>query len=240
MAQQVEGNDVEGDDADDHCQHLGQPGHGEEVEAELLGQIVHGHGLCGERRGRFYWKAGSRSDLAERTAFSVLRFPILRSLQRAMRSRAMNHRFALTLSLCGVLLGGCADLGSLGGPQYGETAGAAASQAERDGTIAKLENIQVDDKYKLGVGTAVGAVAGGLLGAGVGDSTGATVAGAVLGGAAGTYAESKVHKQDAQRVTVNMKTGGTVTIVQPMDGRLREGMAVRVEGSGESARVVPR
>ena len=44
----------------------------------------------------------------------------------------------------------------------------------------------------------------------------------------------------AQRVTVNMKTGGSVTIVQPMDGRLRDGMSVRVEGSGENARVVPR
>jgi outer membrane lipoprotein SlyB len=115
-----------------------------------------------------------------------------------------------------------------------------AGQTERDGTIARLESIEVDDKYKLGLGTAVGAVAGGILGAGVGDSTTATVAGAVLGGAAGTYAESKLRKQDAQRVTVNMKTGGTVTITQPMDGRLRDGMAVRVEGSGENARVVPR
>jgi outer membrane lipoprotein SlyB len=152
----------------------------------------------------------------------------------------MNHRIALPVLLSVALAGGCADMGSLEGAKYGETGGATASQTERDGTIAKLENIQVDDKYKLGVGTAVGAVAGGLLGAGVGDSTTATVAGAVLGGAAGTYAESKMHKQDAQRVTVNMKTGGTVTITQPMDGRLREGMAVRVEGSGESARVVPR
>lgn len=152
----------------------------------------------------------------------------------------MNQRIALPLLLSVALAGGCADMGSLGGTTYGETGTTAVSQTERDGTIAKLETIQVDDKYKLGVGTAVGAVAGGLLGAGVGDSTGATVAGAVLGGAAGTYAESKMHKQDAQRVTVNMKTGGTVTITQPIDGRLREGMAVRVEGSGESARVVPR
>jgi outer membrane lipoprotein SlyB len=137
-------------------------------------------------------------------------------------------------------MGGCAELGSLGGPEYGQTGGAMAGQTERDGTIARLESIEVDDKYKLGLGTAVGAVAGGILGAGVGDSTTATVAGAVLGGAAGTYAESKLRKQDAQRVTVNMKTGGTVTITQPMDGRLRDGMAVRVEGSGENARVVPR
>jgi len=138
------------------------------------------------------------------------------------------------------LVGGCADMGSLGGTKYGETSSTAASQSERDGTIAQLENIAVDDKYKLGVGTAVGAVAGGLLGAGVGDSTTATVAGAVLGGAAGTYAESKVAKKDAQRVTVNMVTGGRVTITQPIDNRLGEGMRVRVEGSGENARVVPR
>jgi outer membrane lipoprotein SlyB len=152
----------------------------------------------------------------------------------------MNHRIALPLALAAALAVGCADLGSLGGTKYGETSTATASQAERDGTIAPLETIQVDDKYKLGVGTAVGAVAGGILGAAVGD-TGATVTGAVLGGLAGTYAESKMGgKQDAQRITVNMKTGGTLTIVQPVDARLRQGMAVRVEGSGENARVVPR
>ena len=37
-----------------------------------------------------------------------------------------------------------------------------------------------------------------------------------------------------------MKTGGRVTIVQPVDDRLREGMNVRVEGGGENARVLPR
>ena len=152
----------------------------------------------------------------------------------------MNQRIALPIMLCVALVGGCAEMGSLGGTKYGETGSATTSQSERDGTIAQLENIQVDDNYKLGVGTAVGAVAGGLLGAGVGDSTTATVAGAVLGGVAGTYAESKISKKDAQRVTVNMVTGGRVTITQPVDSRLRQGMRVRVEGSGENARVVPR
>jgi outer membrane lipoprotein SlyB len=151
----------------------------------------------------------------------------------------MNMRIAVPVLLM-ALVGGCADMGSLGGPKYGETGGTVASQTERNGTIAQLETIKVDDNYKLGVGTAVGAVAGGLLGSGVGDSTTATVAGAVLGGAAGTYAESKIAKKDAQRVTVNMTTGGSVTITQPIDARLREGMSVRVEGSGENARVVPR
>ena len=152
----------------------------------------------------------------------------------------MNQRIVLPALLCVALVGGCAEMGSLGGTKYGETDSATASQSEREGTIATLEDIQVDDKYKLGVGTAVGAVAGGILGAAVGD-TGATVAGAVLGGVAGTYAESKMGgKQDAQRITVNMVTGGHVTITQPRDKRLRSGMSVRVEGSGEHARVVPR
>ncbi|MHB1084902.1 MAG: outer membrane lipoprotein [Thiobacillus sp.] len=151
----------------------------------------------------------------------------------------MNQRIAVPLLLAVSLVGGCADMGSLGGTKYGESGSATARQSDRAGTIARLETIQVDDKYKLGVGTAVGAVAGGLLGAGMGDSNTATVAGAVLGGVAGTYAESKIKKQDAQRITVNMRTGGTITLTQPLDGRLREGMRVHVEGSGESARVVP-
>jgi outer membrane lipoprotein SlyB len=152
----------------------------------------------------------------------------------------MNQRRAVPLLLCVALAAGCAEMGSLGGTKYGETGSTASSQSDRDGTIAQLDNIEVDDKYKLGVGTAVGAVAGGLLGAGVGDSTTATVAGAVLGGVAGTYAESKIAKRAAQRITVNMVTGGRVTITQPTDARLRQGMSVRVEGSGENARVVPR
>lgn len=152
----------------------------------------------------------------------------------------MNKLIALPLLLMMAVMGGCAELESLGGPKYGEKSSTATRQTERDGTIATLENIQVDDKYKLGVGTAVGAVAGGLLGAGMGDSTTATVAGAVLGGVAGTYAESKIAKKDAQRITVDMVTGGRVTITQPLDDRLRQGMKVRVEGGGESARVVPR
>lgn len=151
----------------------------------------------------------------------------------------MKQRTLLPVLLVAALAGGCAELGSLGGTKYGESGTTAATQSERDGTITRLENIKVDDDYKLGVGTAVGAVAGGLLGAGVGDSKTATVVGAAVGAVAGTYAESKLVKKDAQRITVRMATGGTVTITQPVDARLSEGMKVRVEGSGESARVVP-
>ena len=155
----------------------------------------------------------------------------------------MKPNSAIPLLFAAVLAFGCADMGSLGGPKYGETSGTVADQADRDGRITAIEIIKVDDNYKLGIGTAVGAVAGGLLGSQIGSGSGSTaaaVAGAAVGAAAGTYAESKLKKQDAQRVTVRMTTGGQVTIVQPVDTRLTNGMNVRVEGSGETGRVVPR
>jgi outer membrane lipoprotein SlyB len=154
----------------------------------------------------------------------------------------MKPKIAIALLLAAALTSGCAEMESMGGPQYGETSGAVSSQADRNGTIASIETVKVDDSYKFGVGTVVGAVAGGLLGSQVGSgrgSTAATVVGAAAGAAAGTVAESKMKKKDAQRVTVNMNTGGQVTVVQPVDSRLRNGMRVFVEGSGDTARVVP-
>lgn len=142
-----------------------------------------------------------------------------------------------------VLAAGCADMPQLGGSRYGETSATVSTQAERNGRITHIELIKVDEDYKFGVGTIAGAVAGGLLGSQIGEgrgTTAATVIGAAAGAAAGTVVESKMKKKDAQRVTVQMTTGGTVTIVQPVDARLREGMHVRIEGSGEAARVVPR
>jgi outer membrane lipoprotein SlyB len=155
----------------------------------------------------------------------------------------MKPRIAFPLLLTATLILGCAEMQSLGGSRYGETTGTVSGQSERNGRIVAIEALKVDDNYKLGVGTAIGAVGGGLLGSQIGSGRGSTVgavAGAAAGAAAGTYAESKLKKQDAQRVTVQMATGGRVTIVQPVDARLTNGMNVRLEGSGESARVVPK
>lgn len=150
------------------------------------------------------------------------------------------HLAILIISAAG-LVSGCADMGSLGGgPDYGERSGTVANQSDRDGYITALENIEVDDDYKFGIGTVVGAVAGGLLGAKVSDGTVGTVAGAAVGAAAGTVAQSKMSNTDAQRVTVQMQTGGQVVIVQPVNSGLSDGMEVRVEGSGETGRVVRR
>ncbi|MBT9507032.1 glycine zipper 2TM domain-containing protein [Rhodoferax sp.] len=152
----------------------------------------------------------------------------------------MNPKTSILLLLTAALSLGCAELQSLGGSKYGDTSGALAGQTDREGTVTTLEVIKVDEDFKLGVGTAMGAVAGGILGSQIGSGSGSTVAGAAVGAAAGTYAESKLKKKDAQRVVVQMKTGGQLTIVQPIDGRLKSGMNVRIDGSGDSARVLPR
>jgi len=154
----------------------------------------------------------------------------------------MKQKIAILLLLTAALSFGCAEMESIGGSKYGDTGGTVASESDRNGTITALEIVQVDEDYKFGVGTVVGAVAGGLLGSQIGAGRGATaaaIAGAAAGAAIGTAAQSKMNKKDAQRVTVRMYTGGQVTIVQPVDSRLRNGMRVFVEGSGDAARVVP-
>lgn len=156
----------------------------------------------------------------------------------------MKQHILVPAILIAMGVGGCSDMPQLGGgPKYGDTSGAVSSQSERNGKITALDVIQVDENYKLGVGTAVGAVAGGLLGSQIGKGDGSTlgaVLGAAAGAVAGTAVESKMKKQEAQRVSVKMNTGGSVTIVQPLDARLKTGLNVRIEGSGESARVVPQ
>ena len=154
-------------------------------------------------------------------------------------------RYSTLMLLIGAFLtAGCADFGK---SNYGERAAPVSNAGEpasaRYGRITALETMQVDKDHQFGVGTVVGAVAGGLLGYQFGGGSGKTalaIAGAAAGAAAGTAAESKLKKQDAQKVTVSMQSGGTIRIVQPVDTRLRNGMNVRVNGGGETARVVPR
>lgn len=156
----------------------------------------------------------------------------------------MKQRMLVPVILLAMGMGGCSNMPQLGGgPTYGDSSGSVASQNERNGRITSLETVQVDENYKFGVGTAVGAVAGGLLGSQIGKGDGSTlgaVLGAAAGAVAGTAVQSKMKKQDAQRVNVRMATGGDVTILQPVDARLRTGMYVRIEGSGENARAVPQ
>ena len=71
---------------------------------------------------------------------------------------------------------GCSDMPQLGGgPKYGDSSGSGSNQNDRYGKITALEVVQVDQNYKFGIGTAVGAVAGGLLGSQIGKGDGSTL-----------------------------------------------------------------
>lgn len=122
------------------------------------------------------------------------------------------------------------------------TQNAPGGEAEvRYGRISEIENVMLDADKKLGIGAVVGAVAGGLLGNQIGGGTGktvATVAGAVAGGYAGSAVQSKTEKKAGQQLTVRLDNGASVGITQPADPGLKVGDRVRIDGSGEDARVV--
>ena len=137
----------------------------------------------------------------------------------------------LLASLLFLLLAACA-----------ATQNAPGGEAEvRYGRVSQVDNVMIDADKKLGIGAVVGAVAGGLLGNQIGGGTGktvATVAGTVAGGYAGSAVQSKMDKKAGQQITVRLDNGATVGITQPGESGLKVGDRVRIDGSGEDARVV--
>jgi outer membrane lipoprotein SlyB len=136
------------------------------------------------------------------------------------------------LMLC-LLLAACAAQG----PQPGES-------AVRYGKIAGIEAISLEGGNHLGLGMIIGAVAGGVIGHNIGGGTGqdvATVAGVIGGGLVGNKVQNKyVDRQPGQYITVTLDNGVAVGITQPADMALHVGDLVRVDGSGQDARVVRR
>lgn len=115
----------------------------------------------------------------------------------------------------------------------------------RTGRIEQISLTQMQTNHDSGIGAVLGGVGGAALGSLIGRGTGrdvAMVAGA-LGGALGGNAIEK-HKYDqpkeAQQIIVRMKNGVLVSVTQPVNPSLGNGMAVYIEGSGNEARVVPQ
>jgi outer membrane lipoprotein SlyB len=86
-----------------------------------------------------------------------------------------------------------------------------------------------------------GAGIGSLIGAGTGKDV-AIAAGAIMGALGGNYAQKKYYDKPvpAQQIFVRLASGVLVEITQPVNADLHVGMPVYIEGSGESARVVPK
>ncbi|WP_147375723.1 glycine zipper 2TM domain-containing protein [Noviherbaspirillum cavernae] len=136
----------------------------------------------------------------------------------------IKHVFAWIAAL---LLTACAQT-----PTVGET-------EVRYGRVTRIDNVQIDSSAHMGLGSIIGSVAGGVLGYQIGGGTGhdvAAVAGALGGAALGTAAQSRMEKQSGQHITVALNNGVVVGITQPASN-LRVGDQVRIDGSGNSARV---
>ena len=123
------------------------------------------------------------------------------------------------------------------GPQSGE-------MEVRQGVVEQISPAQIDSDHHKGVGAVVGGVAGVGLGSLIGAGTGRDVAmvlGAVGGAIAGNQVQKKYDKPVAgEQIVVRTANGVLVSVTQPGNSGLRKGQKVLIEGSGESARVVPR
>lgn len=123
------------------------------------------------------------------------------------------------------------------GPQPG------ATEIQR-GVIEQITATQIPSNQHQGLGAVVGGLGGlgigSLIGAGTGRDV-AMVAGAIGGALIGNEVQKK-HDQPiaGQQIIVRLSSGVLVQITQPVGPALRVGQRVYIEGSGESARVVPQ
>jgi outer membrane lipoprotein SlyB len=81
---------------------------------------------------------------------------------------------------------------------------------------------------------------GSLIGAGTGRDV-AMVLGTLGGAVMGNNVQKKYDQPEpGQQIIVRVTSGVLVMVTQPVDSRLRPGMAVYIEGNGDGARVIPR
>ncbi len=102
--------------------------------------------------------------------------------------------------------------------------------------------MSLEGDHQLGIGHVLGAVAGGALGHQFGNGGGRMVAqvlGSLGGGYAGGVIQNKyVDRQPGQHITVTLASGVAVGVTQAAQAGLQVGDCVRIDGSGQTARVV--
>ena len=118
-------------------------------------------------------------------------------------------------------------------------------QEIRTGIIEQITLVQVKSNHDHGVGAILGGIAGAGIGSLIGAGTGrdvAIAAGAIAGAVGGNYAQQRYYDKPeaAQQIYVRLQSGVLVMITQPVNPVLASGQRVYVEGSGSSARVIPR
>jgi len=138
-----------------------------------------------------------------------------------------------------MLVAACAAPGGGGG------GGSAPTEMEiRTGRIEQITATTVKSDHDRGVGAILGGIAGAGIGSLIGAGTGrdvAIAAGAIAGVVGGNYAQNRFYDkpEPAQQIYVRLNSGVLVSVTQPVNPALANGMKVFVEGSGATARVVP-
>ncbi|MBT8130719.1 MAG: hypothetical protein KJO35_00490 [Gammaproteobacteria bacterium] len=140
---------------------------------------------------------------------------------------------ALSLSSC---------MSRLTGDHYGRD-DARVVQKVSYGTVERLRLVQIEGT-KSRVGPIIGAIIGGRAFDDVGDGRGERimeVVGAAAGGAAGAAVEEGVTRRGGVEISVLLRNGDEIAIVQQIDPKadFRIGDRVRVLSSRGQSRVVP-
>lgn len=157
-----------------------------------------------------------------------------------MKLYKQQHRFqAAALFLCVALVfGGCA---SSGGKSYTKDEARKAQTVQR-GVILSIQEVTIEQDSTL-LGPAVGGVIGGVAGSTIGGGRGrilSTVGGAAAGAVLGALGEKAVRSENAYEFMVELENnGGTISVVQAVDGEYSVGDHVRVlRGEGNKVRLV--
>ncbi|HEX6944825.1 MAG TPA: glycine zipper 2TM domain-containing protein [Casimicrobiaceae bacterium] len=122
-----------------------------------------------------------------------------------------------------------------------------AAQGEveiRQGTIEQITPTTIQSNHHRGLGAVVGGLGGLGIGSLIGGGTGRDVA-MVVGTLGGALLGNEVQRRNdqpvpAQQLIVRLRNGVLVAVTQPIEGDLRVGQRVYVEGAGEGARVRPQ
>lgn len=155
-----------------------------------------------------------------------------------MKKSMIRARPLAAILVCLLLAaGGCA---TSGGKSYTKGEARQAQTVQR-GVIVSIEEVTIEQDSTL-LGPAAGGTLGGVIGSTMGKGRGrllTTAGGAVVGAVLGALGEKAVRTEKAYEFMIDLDEGGTISVVQAIDGDYAVGNQVRVlRGSGNRARVV--
>lgn len=164
----------------------------------------------------------------------------MREMRSGLAGLLLFATLVLSAGCAGPGMGGKSGMGGMGASRGAEPV--LGESEVRYGRIERIDPMSLEGDHQLGVGHVLGAVGGAALGHQFGGGKGRVVAqvlGSLGGGYLGGQVQNKyVERRPGQHITVALNSGVAVGVTQPADAGLRVGDCVRIDGSGQGARVV--